>query len=284
MQDQSVCLNCGATVTDLFCAHCGQRVREPRGPLWGLCRELFDSFFDIDSRFWRSLYVLVAKPGELTCRFLAGQRASMLPPVRMYLVLSLLLFVVIEIPVPDASQTNVYIGEQLVGREAPDPGLGETKIGTTVRSRALPWVAPILLAKEERLRQMDPQLVLSKIFSGMEASLSQGLILFIPLLALVLKILFLGSKRLYYDHLIFALHFQSFLFLLIITGWCLSWVLPLANLAVLASPIYLALALRRVYGQRWRWLLPKLAVLLLSYFFTLGLVLAATFGYTVLTV
>jgi hypothetical protein len=261
-----------------YCSHCGQPILEHRRPLWGLLREFFGTIFDFDSRFLSSLRTLLMKPGRLTQHFLKGKRASMLPPIRMYLVLSLLLFFFIEFPIPDADRSNVYVSGQLVGRESEDPDLGRLEIGITA---TIPWLEPTIESKEEALRQMDPQRLLDAIFRGLEGSFSKALILFIPLLALVLKVLFLRRNRLYYDHVIFSLHFQSFLFLLIIVSWCFSWITPFAFLALLCTPIYLGLAMHRVYGQSWPWTLVKLATLLASYLFVLGLVLGMTFAYLI---
>lgn len=276
LQDRP-CRNCGTPVSDLFCSHCGQSAREHRRPLVGLLRDFFTTVFDLDARFLSSLRTLVSRPGRLTQRFLAGQQASMLPPVRMYLVFSLLLFLFVDIPVPEARKFNVYVGGQLVGREVEDPSLGQLEIGTTPQGRSLPWIAPLLEAKENSLRQMDPQLLLERVFSGLEGNLSKALIFFIPLLALVLKILYLDHKHFYYDHVIFALHVQSALFLSIIVAWCLSWIDTRFFLLLLVSPVYLGQAMRRMYGQSWLRTCLKLALLLTSYFFVLGLVLSATF-------
>jgi hypothetical protein len=281
MQENPTCPNCDAVAEGPYCSQCGQKQREPRGPLWGLFREFFGTVFNYDARFLKSLRILLIKPGQLTKLYLDGKRASLLPPVRLYLVLSLVLFLVIEIPVPDASRSNVYVGDQLVGREVADPTLKEISITTTSGIGSMPWLVESLEAKEEQLRRMDPQRLLDEIFRGLESSLSKALILFIPLLAFLLKILYIDQKRLYYDHVIFALHFQSFLFLLISISWCLSWIDPMAFLALLLTPIYLGLALRRVYQQGWLWTLPKLAVLLMSYIFILGTVLGVTFAYLV---
>ena len=45
-----------------------------------------------DSRLWRTLAALLLRPGYLTREFLAGRRARYLPPVRLYLVISLVFF------------------------------------------------------------------------------------------------------------------------------------------------------------------------------------------------
>ena len=45
-----------------------------------------------DSRLWRTLGALLFRPGFLTAEFLGGRRARYLPPVRLYLVLSVAFF------------------------------------------------------------------------------------------------------------------------------------------------------------------------------------------------
>ena len=46
----------------------------------------------LDSRVWRTLIALLLRPGRLTNEFVAGRRTLYLPPFRLYLVLSLIFF------------------------------------------------------------------------------------------------------------------------------------------------------------------------------------------------
>lgn len=274
----SICSNCGAIVEEQFCSRCGQSLADHRRPLLGLLRDFFTTVFDLDARFLRSLRILCLQPGRLSLLYLEGRRASLLPPARMYLVLSLLLFFFVDIPVPEARNFNLYVGGKLVGREVEDPSLGRMEIGTTPEGQMMPILAPILEEKESKLQTMEPQLLLNKIFTKIEGSLSKALILFIPLLALILKLLFFREKRLYYDHVIFALHFQSFFFLLILTAWAISWLHTGGFLLLLLAPIYLGLALHEVYGKTWPRTLLQLLFLLMSYFMALTTVLGLTFA------
>jgi hypothetical protein len=57
-------------------------------------RDAFGDLFELDSRLWRTLVPLLIRPGELTKNYLEGQRARYMPPFRMYLVLSVVFFVV----------------------------------------------------------------------------------------------------------------------------------------------------------------------------------------------
>lgn len=58
-----------------------------------------------DARVWRTLRLLALRPGELTCEYLRGKRASFTPPLRLYVALSLLLFLVTLLP--DEGNPNV---------------------------------------------------------------------------------------------------------------------------------------------------------------------------------
>ena len=48
--------------------------------------------FGLDARLWRTLKLLFLRPGQLTVEFLEGRRARYLPPFRLYLISSVLLF------------------------------------------------------------------------------------------------------------------------------------------------------------------------------------------------
>jgi hypothetical protein len=88
------CLNCGAYLRGQYCTVCGQRSRSRLISLWELISDAFGDLFEIDSRLWQTLVPLLVRPGRLTHDYLQGRRARYMPPFRMYLVLSLLFFVV----------------------------------------------------------------------------------------------------------------------------------------------------------------------------------------------
>ena len=62
--------------------------------LWHFASEAMEDLTHADSRLWSTVGALLFKPGFLTCEFLAGRRVKYLPPLRLYLVLSLLFFVI----------------------------------------------------------------------------------------------------------------------------------------------------------------------------------------------
>lgn len=90
-----VCANCGQPLAGEYCAACGQR-HEPHVHTVGhFAAEAFESISHADSRVWRTLLYLLIRPGYLTSEFFAGRRVRYLPPFRLYLVISVVFFIVI---------------------------------------------------------------------------------------------------------------------------------------------------------------------------------------------
>ncbi len=94
------CPNCGSLNIEKFCANCGQDNRVSVVAFPRLLADFLTDLFNFDSRMFGSLWPLVVKPGLLTKEFLAGRRARFIPPVRMYLFLSLFFFGVIALLAP----------------------------------------------------------------------------------------------------------------------------------------------------------------------------------------
>ena len=91
------CKNCGEPLPEpaKFCPACGQSVRSLEKPWTALARELFEELLDIDGRMFVSLYKLFTSPGYLAREYNRGRRKTYTPPLRMFLVISLLFFFVL---------------------------------------------------------------------------------------------------------------------------------------------------------------------------------------------
>lgn len=141
------CLNCGASLTGPFCATCGQRDDRHVHSLGHFLAEAFEGLTHADSRVWKTLWPLLVRPGFLTREFFAGRRQRYLPPFRLYIVVSLLFFLVLAL-VPDLQIVRIDVTPQqeesiearlagVASREA-EPGLGpERKAALAIAQRAL---------------------------------------------------------------------------------------------------------------------------------------------------
>jgi hypothetical protein len=92
------CENCGAPLAGEYCSNCGQRHEPHVHTLGHFASEAFESVTHADSRLWRTIGYLLVRPGFLSREFFSGRRARYLPPFRLYIVLSLLFFVVAGLP------------------------------------------------------------------------------------------------------------------------------------------------------------------------------------------
>ena len=102
------CRNCNQplTASAAYCPSCGQSVREISRPWLEFAREMLTELADFDGRMFQSLRLLLSRPGFLSLEYNRGRRVSHTSPIRMYLVISLLFFLVLPIILPPVSGTN----------------------------------------------------------------------------------------------------------------------------------------------------------------------------------
>ncbi|MCH9647311.1 MAG: DUF3667 domain-containing protein [Deltaproteobacteria bacterium] len=244
-------------------------MQEVRGPIGSMLLELLADWISLDGRLLRSLKAL-ALPGRLSRTYLDGKRAPYLRPMRFYFVASLALFSsLLSLKAPDASEVNLFIGGQLIGEGPAQTGKPNLTLfqndSTVVR-----WLARSLEDPVKQIRKLPPQELLDSFFADLRRSLPLTLILFLPILALLMKLLYFRTGILYVDHLVVAAHLQTALFLALTVTWLLSRILGLSLFVSLVTYglvgfliliVYLPLALRHIYGQT-RWLTGLKTVLL----------------------
>ncbi len=82
---------------------------------------------------------------------------------------------------------------------------------------------------------------------------SYAMFIFLPLFALILKILYRRRKRFYIEHVIFTLHFFCFIFFVLMLFVLLNLVTDIVPAWILISLIiiYLYLAMKKFYMQSW---------------------------------
>ncbi len=86
------CLACGTKVVGAWCHACGQKNDDLRRSLFSLARDFIEDTFAFDSRMWRTLGLMAAKPGVVPTDYAHGKRSRYTPPVRLFLVVSFLFF------------------------------------------------------------------------------------------------------------------------------------------------------------------------------------------------
>ncbi|MDQ0592604.1 soluble cytochrome b562 [Chryseobacterium ginsenosidimutans] len=92
LREEKNCLNCGHTVEERFCTHCGQENTQTRQPFYYLFTHFVEDFTHYDGQFWGTIKNLLFRPGKLTNTYLEGKRQKFVPPVKLYIFVSFITF------------------------------------------------------------------------------------------------------------------------------------------------------------------------------------------------
>ena len=77
MHDAPQCRNCGTAAPLKYCANCGQETRLHVPSAREFIHEFVTHYIAIEGKLWRTLKLMLFKPGCLTTEYLAGRRASL---------------------------------------------------------------------------------------------------------------------------------------------------------------------------------------------------------------
>lgn len=91
----AVCVSCGTKDVGAWCAGCGQKNDDMRRSSFVLFKDFLKDTFSFDGRMWRTLGLLAAAPGTVPANYSHGKRSRYTPPVRLFLVVSFLFFLIL---------------------------------------------------------------------------------------------------------------------------------------------------------------------------------------------
>jgi hypothetical protein len=331
------CANCGRPLTGPYCTHCGQRDEPHVHSVSHFAAEAFESITHADSRLWRTLWYLLAKPGRLTTEFFAGKRVSYLPPFRLYLVISLLFFLVARMPegaaieidneptaervekmnqaagvlegelanTPGAAQAAAAIREQVVKEQeaAKNPAVvtGDEPVRKGLRDnnaftefcKEFAKPDPKASKNYERMRAFCLRSAEDSgeaLFADVVRNIPHAMFVFLPLLALFMKLLYWRPKRYYVEHLLLLVHNHAFVFFALALVYSLQRIPVVGEHLGLLEAItwlymiwYIFRGMRVYYGQSRLLTFGKYLVLGLAYISTSVLVLLLTAIFSALT-
>jgi len=380
-KDCKSCENCHQALNGPFCANCGQSTDSTLKYFWVVIMHLLDDIFSFDSRASRTLWPLIARPAFLTNEYFAGRRVHYVPPLRLYLFISIVFFITLKffVTADDGSAININNKEEVTTQvkthikqleternslknstlESPDELAEITRLDedvakfnnyladlnreyTSGQNKQLIKIArelvelefdkaeDVLSSKEQerfetlvdkRIKVLNGDLISEELTIGNneDGSLSfdflseeknkklnefskeltekaekafnsdtgplidqvigklpQLMFILLPLFAVLLKVMFIFSKRLYMEHLTVALHSHSFIFITVL----LSEVIELSGGSIVAThpalanfagqvagvlylwiPIYLFIMQKRVYKQGYFFTLVKFGII-----------------------
>ena len=92
---EHICLNCGTALTGPFCYQCGQHAHVHR-TLGAFFHDFAHGVLHFEGKIWRTIPMLAWRPGELTRRYIEGQRARFVSPIALFLFCVFLMFGVLS--------------------------------------------------------------------------------------------------------------------------------------------------------------------------------------------
>ena len=90
------CANCAQSLLGDFCHQCGQSAHLHRS-VAHLGEEVLHGLYHFDAKGWRTFPLLVARPGQLTRRYIDGQRVRFVSPLGLFLFMIFVMFLVFSL-------------------------------------------------------------------------------------------------------------------------------------------------------------------------------------------
>jgi hypothetical protein len=262
------CRNCGAQAPLNFCPQCGQETTLHPPTLREFLHEFVGHYVALEGALWRTLALLLARPGRLTREYLDGRRRRYVLPLRLYLTTSFIFFVVLKFVagnigtpmVVKVGGQNLSVAEyeaRIAQAEGHAPSGAASGVSfETMRAnlcgapgeRACTRVEAALNESFKHM-QAHPQEAFEHAREHVLHWAPYAIFLLLPAFAGILQLTYRNRRMTYGEHVVFSLHLHAF--------WFLSAVvlvlLPdaIAGLGQLAVLVYGVWALRETYGGRW---------------------------------
>ena len=282
-----------------YCPHCGQENHNPRFPLVHYVYELLEGFLHFDTKFLYSFKVLLFKPGQITHDYINNIRGRYSPPFRLFIFISIFALITMGIfekhlaksgyfgtNSEEVIQKNMTIGEifdhaadsvkdhvlvppfswviknpEITNanlrelKKTPSDSVGEWLIKYGYNNNLLTRF--YALNKKMRIsRQMtiaEESIMVSGIFKWL-------FLIMIPVNAFLLFLIFYKKQLLFYDTMLYSIHFTSFfliiysLFLvevMFLSKLSLTILIILVLIDLLLLAVYLAFSLKKVFNFSW---------------------------------
>ena len=268
------CLNCGLAIDTNFCPNCGQHNTNHNHGIGQFLNEFLDEFLHLDSKILRTLVPLLTKPGFLTQEWVAGKRVRYITPLKLYLTLSAFCFLALSFKTQlygeQLSDLKINVNQPVISITRDKPGVGQ-KVSSKDSSLDSLFKRKIGTPDKARIEVIKKQFI---------SRLPTTNFILMPIVAGIFQLLYIRRKRFYVEHLIYTLHYYSFVFLI----FTASSLLPphflvskmLSALGFLWVFVYLPMALARNYQQGYAKTIAKLVLFGVAYSVVLGIALFGT--------
>lgn len=236
------CPNCGTALQKEwnFCSQCGQeRSVSQELTLGNFVRHAIPDILNIDGKFFRTVKLLLTKPGFLTLEYLQAKKASYTLPTQLYFVIAALFF---------------FVSINL-------------DFSTDALTQQLPQLAK-LVAQKAQEDNLPVEIVKQRIDNTLENFIPFYTFFMVIVFALCLKVLY--PHWYYVEHLVFSLHFVAYFLILWMGLIIIETRFPsVTNFAPLLPIPYLYFCLKNVHfsSSKWKFIPATLFFFFLFFFY-----------------
>ena len=307
------CLNCGAKLIGPYCAACGQKAHIHRS-VRAFFQDFLQGLFNFEGKIWRTLPMLAWRPGEMTRRYIAGERARFISPVALYLFTVFAMFAVLNFTGTLGPKHNKSFKEGVKTEIAEQQGkLAKLEAQRAIDVAAHKDVAELdkkIANRKEDIADSQKMLSGQPLVTGdvsddetpgwirpfiqnardnpelvstrVQDSASKYSWLLIPLSVPFMWLLFPFRRRYNtYDHAVFVTYSLSFMMMLVVTGSLLvaAGMSGLAGLLFFVPPFHMYRHLKQSYELgKWSAIMRTMALV------TFAFIAAALFGATAVAI
>ena len=265
------CRNCGTPAPLKFCPECGQETTLHPPTLGEFLHEFVGHYVALEGQMWRTLRLLLTRPGRLTREYLDGRRRRYVLPLRLYLTASFVFFLVLKLVVGSvAPAMNVKVdGRPLTISEY------EAQLAEAAGDKPAPAASAASAPRFELMQANDcgrpGQRACSRLEAAMNASFARAqehpqealdhareqflhwapyaIFVLLPAFAGIMQLAYRRRRMTYGEHFVFSMHLHAFWFLaalvMVVTPSAVS------DLVLPATMAYGVWAMRSTYGGGW---------------------------------
>ena len=236
LREDKNCENCGHTVELTYCPNCGQKNVETRQSFGHLITHFIEDFTHYEGAFWKTIKYLLLRPGTLTLEYLAGRRQKFVAPVKLYIFISFVTFLLFSISFGDGETEgddshNHEVQAELEKQQDTEKAepfaiqIGDHSV-TNIRQldslqNVLPadqrlgtvryWIAKKELKSNQKFGDINTNQ--ENFWDEYFHYFPKVLFIFLPVFAFWFWVFHSKKKWYFFDHGIYTLHYFSFLLL-----------------------------------------------------------------------
>ncbi|MBS1527545.1 MAG: DUF3667 domain-containing protein [Bacteroidetes bacterium] len=280
------CLNCGTTLQGHFCHNCGQENLQIKESFGHMMSHAISDYFHFDHQFFGTLKPLLFRPGFLTNEYMAGRRVRYLHPVKMYIFISVVYFLVAfqsknadrSIKISYKPSPARIVNGQRIPNDTTYAQYLETQKKLPPAQRD-GFIGNYVSRKSYEYREKYGPRAAEVFVGEVEHNIPKMMFVLLPIFAWLLQIAFRKNHKFYVEHLIYAFHFHCFWFLFSAIVISLELLMPgdwkqaingLMTVQLIIGAVYLYKSLRAVYHRSGFRTITKMIGITVSYSLIIG--------------